>query len=237
MGYFRNEIRNIQQASNLSHDFLYSFLFFQLLWEEVQGVPATARPPEGVPGPHEPEMTVLVGGAWDEARSLWHNSDDKSRTRRLNLAAFFSINNVFLIPLWGFNILIWYYVIYAGLIRWHMASDLCVKLCVSNSGWMGQVAVKVKHHGVLSSNAFLINISNEHSCLCHSSLMCLDKQAYVLPVSVQWHSFLNCLSFVLSSLDFIPPLPVFNTSLVLKFSCLLLTEGKPVAIVPLDKSW
>lgn len=95
VGYFRNEIWNIQQASNLSHDFLYFFLFFQLLWEEVQGVPATARPPEGVPGPHEPEMTVLVGGVWDEAHSLWHNSDDKSRTRRLNLAAFFSINNVF----------------------------------------------------------------------------------------------------------------------------------------------
>lgn len=28
MGYFRNEIWNIQQASNLSHDFLYFFLFF-----------------------------------------------------------------------------------------------------------------------------------------------------------------------------------------------------------------
>lgn len=28
VGYFRNEIWNIQQASNLSHDFLYFFLFF-----------------------------------------------------------------------------------------------------------------------------------------------------------------------------------------------------------------
>lgn len=58
--------------------FLHFVPFSQLLWEEVQGVPAAVRPPEGVPGPHEPEMMVPEGGGCAGADSLWRNSDDES---------------------------------------------------------------------------------------------------------------------------------------------------------------
>lgn len=41
--------------------------FLQLLWEKVQGVPETVRPPEGVPGHHEPEVTLR----WETACWNW----------------------------------------------------------------------------------------------------------------------------------------------------------------------
>lgn len=41
-------------------ELLFALCLFQLLWEEVRGFPETVCPPEGVPGPHEPEMTPLA---------------------------------------------------------------------------------------------------------------------------------------------------------------------------------
>lgn len=41
-------------------ELFFALCLFQLLWEEVRGFPETGCPPEGVPGPHEPEMTRAV---------------------------------------------------------------------------------------------------------------------------------------------------------------------------------
>lgn len=66
---------------------LWDFFLFQLLWQKVQSVPAAFHPPEGVPGPHEPEMMLM--------ESLWRNHD-KSTHREpecLNSAASHHINS------------------------------------------------------------------------------------------------------------------------------------------------
>ncbi len=68
--------------------------FCQLLREEVQGVPATVRPPEGVPGPHEPAMTLLVGGGragTDSDVIVMTNPHTGNKDSSLNRAAFSEI--------------------------------------------------------------------------------------------------------------------------------------------------
>lgn len=65
--------------------------FLQLLWEKVQGVPETVRPPEGVPGHHEPEVTLR----WETACWIWlsdvivmRNPHTGNKTTGLSRAAF-----------------------------------------------------------------------------------------------------------------------------------------------------